>query len=93
MNASEVFKKLKFIFSIILIQIINYILAFNQLDALRARLHNQKRKRDHFEEMISALSDTDFISATGLSRTSFKFFLNILIKIKYLVIILFIRKL
>jgi hypothetical protein len=79
MITSDFIKKVRAIIIIILSQILFYLLALKSSYILiNPRLPNQKRKRDHFEEMISDLNEKDFILATGLSRPMFKYLLNIL---------------
>ena len=72
---NNLFKKSKAIVSIILVQNILHLMAIDASEQISRRLPNKKRKRDHFETIVSSLSDKEFNSATGLSREIFNYLL------------------
>ena len=69
--------------SIILVQNILSLMALEASLKISYRLPNQKRKRDHFEDIVSAFSDAEFMSFTGLSREVFNYLLYKLIELDY----------
>jgi hypothetical protein len=74
-SLDKLVKKYKAALSIFLVQNILLLMSFEESFNISNRLPNRKRKRDHFEIVVSSLSDKEFRSSTGLSREIFNYLL------------------